>query len=114
MTEPQSETQQPARGQGHAEVPGVVNLVVACSIAVLTLIAVGIAYTHGVSHLLLIAVLLAIAVVGVILELLYYMHLRVDPEQRLFLMFFGSGAALAILMACVLAIMIEFVIPAHP
>jgi heme/copper-type cytochrome/quinol oxidase subunit 4 len=108
-TDPAPQRHTPA---GHAEVPAGVNLLVACTLAVLTLVAVGIAFMRGEPRIVLIVVLLAIAAVGVALELLYYMHLRVTPERRLFFIFFGSGVGLAMLMGIALAILLQFVIPA--
>ena len=96
-----------------AEIPGLVHLIVALTLAVLTLIAVGILSVHGAPRLLLVVVLLVMAAVGVALELLYYMHLKVAPERRLFFIFFGSGVGLALLMSVSLGLILNFAIAAH-
>ena len=103
----------PTHSQGRVEIPPLVHLIVACTLAVLTLIAVGLLSVHGAPRLLLVVILLAIAAVGVALELLYYMHLKVAPERRLFFIFFGSGLGLALLMSVSLGIIMNFVISAH-
>jgi|SRR5579875_448893 len=92
--------------------PGRSYLFAAVAIAILTVIAVGLAYTHGAPRDVVVVILMLMAAAGVALELLYFMHLRVAPERRLFFLFFGAGLGFALLMAIVLTVLLQIVIPA--
>lgn len=88
-------------------------VLVAVSIAVLTVAAVALAYTQGAPHWLAAAVLLVLAAGGVALEVFYYMHLKVAQQRKLFAAFFGAGVGFAVLMAGALAALLQFAIPAR-
>lgn len=75
------------------------HVTVAVVLAVLTLIAFGLAGTGALPNLVLIPVLLVMAVAQIALQVLYYMHLKWD--SRTFAGFFIAALVLAVVIAVI-------------